>query len=73
MYSAYQKQLLIDTACKQKTECLIPTRASGTCWIADFVTALQNMQRGYKTLVAQLSEVQSKKVSMLNLVAKQKA
>ena len=54
-YSAKQKQLLIDTACKQKTECLIPTHASGTRWIAHWVTALQNMQRGYKTLVAQLS------------------
>ena len=60
-YSAQQKQLLIDTAYKQKTECLIPTRASGTHWIAHWVMALQNMQRGYKTLVAQLSEVPKQK------------
>ena len=60
-YSAKQEQLLIDTACKQKTECLIPTHASGTRWIAHWVTALQNMQRGYKTLVAQLSEVPKQK------------
>ena len=44
-----------------RRQCLIPTRASGTRWIAHWVMALQNMQRGYKTLVAQLSEVPKQK------------
>ena len=71
-YSAKQKQLLIDTAEKEKTSCLIPTHASGTCWIAYWVTALQNMQRGFKTLVAQLTEVPKQKGIRLETSSKAK-
>ena len=53
-FSGKQRQLLTNAAEQEKIPCLIPTHASGTHWIAHWVTALQEMQRGYKSLVAQL-------------------